>query len=87
MNLAEYLKQKRTEANLSQAEIAKKLGYSSAQFISNWERGKSAPPLRNLAALAELLGVRSDDLFAVFLKTSLQEVSDDLKAKYKNLKE
>lgn len=33
------LKEKRLASGLSQLEIAKTLGYSSGQFVSNWERG------------------------------------------------
>ena len=34
-----YLKSKRTKAQLSQTEVSEALGYTSPQFISNFERG------------------------------------------------
>ncbi len=37
-----------------QLEVARKLGYSSAQFVSNWERNLVAPPLDTLAILIDL---------------------------------
>lgn len=39
--LAELLKEKRLAAHISQKTVAEKLGYTTAQFISNWERGVS----------------------------------------------
>lgn len=53
--VAKYLKTCRTKAGVSQGKIAKSLGYSSAQFVSNWERGKSMPPLNAMAKLAKLI--------------------------------
>jgi len=36
--ISEYLKSRRIELGLTQFEVAKMLGYSSPQIISNWER-------------------------------------------------
>ena len=44
--LAKGLKQKRVAAGLSQRDVSDELGYSTPQFISNWERGISCPPRR-----------------------------------------
>ena len=44
----EYLKEKRVAADLTQKEVAEKIGYSSAQYISNFERGIALPPLSKL---------------------------------------
>ena len=48
IELAKYLKEKRLAANLSQINIAHRLGYGSAQFISNWERGVAWPAALSL---------------------------------------
>lgn len=58
VNLGSYLKQKRIEAGYSQIELGKMFGYSSSQFISNWERGLAAPPEENLQQLIKLLKLR-----------------------------
>ncbi len=55
-----FLKKLREDAGLSQAEIAKKMNYSTPQFISNWERGISFPPLNSIKKLASILGVNPE---------------------------
>jgi transcriptional regulator with XRE-family HTH domain len=50
----EYLKEKRVAADLTQKEVAEKIGYSSAQYISNFERGIALPPLSKLKIMVKL---------------------------------
>ena len=54
MPLHTYLRQKRLEAGLTQLDCAKLLGFSTAQFISNWERGVAKPPLKSVKKVAEI---------------------------------
>ena len=49
--LGQYLQDMRIRAEMTQREVSVKLGYSSAQFISNFERGISSPPLKKLKDL------------------------------------
>jgi transcriptional regulator with XRE-family HTH domain len=65
--LAAYLKKKRIEAGLTQSEVASELGYSSPQFISNWERGLANPPVFVLKNLTRLYGVSADEMFQKLL--------------------
>lgn len=60
--IAKRLRLKRLEANLSQTEVAMKVGVSQVQ-ISNWENGKGAPNEMQLVQLNSLLGplVGSED--------------------------
>lgn len=53
-SLSDYLRQKRLDSGLSQLDVAKVLGYSSPQFVSNWERGLVSPPLETIAVLIDL---------------------------------
>lgn len=80
--LAEFLKQKRIAAGLSQRDVADKLGYSTPQFISNWERGVSRPPINALKKLGELYKISSDTLFEVTLDSTVQEITEDLRRKF-----
>lgn len=80
--LADFLKQKRVSAGLSQRDVADKLGYSTPQFISNWERGVSHPPINALKKLGELYKVSADDLFEVTLNATVQDVTQDLRRKF-----
>lgn len=80
--LSLFLKEKRVAVSLSQKDVALKLGYSTSQFISNWERGISQPPLQTLRKIAELYHVSADDVFQVLMKTTIAQVEKDLKQKF-----
>lgn len=57
LRVGEPLRLCREACNLTQKHVADALSYSTAQFISNWERGVSLPPEESLAVLAKLFGV------------------------------
>ncbi len=80
--LSDFLKEKRTQVGLSQKDVADKLGYSSAQFISNWERGLSSPPMHTLKKLAEMYNVNVDEMFDVILASTIEQVTVDLQKKF-----
>jgi transcriptional regulator with XRE-family HTH domain len=84
--LPEYLKQKRTEAGLTQAGVAETLGYSTAQFISNWERGESVPPIGILKSLAELYKIPPQELFEHLVQYILATTEQDLIRKFRESK-
>ena len=67
-NLGTYLKAKRQESGLTQQEVADKLGYSTAQFISNFERGLCSPPLNNLKTIIGLYDIAVDEIMDLILK-------------------
>lgn len=77
-----YLKERREVAGLSQAQVAESLGYSSPQFISNWERNLARPPMKALQSLAKLYTVPRDDIFAALLTAVLTETEADLHEKF-----
>ncbi len=72
----QFLRDRRVEAGLSQEVVAKKLGYSSAQFVSNWERGISSPPIDRLSNIAEIYQIPHNQLIDVIC----EETRDYLKA-------
>jgi transcriptional regulator with XRE-family HTH domain len=80
--LAELLKKKRLAAHISQKTVAEKLGYTTAQFISNWERGVSQPPVQVLKKIADLYKTSAEELFEALLLTTIQKVKADLKRKF-----
>lgn len=80
--LAEFLQGSRETAGLSQADVASKLGYSTPQFISNWERGLSLPPLKVLRKIASLYKVDVEELFQLQLEVSVEHVAADMKKKF-----
>jgi transcriptional regulator with XRE-family HTH domain len=80
--LAQFLKDKRIITGFSQKDVAQKLHYSTSQFISNWERGVSQPPLNTLRKLAEIYKIDVDVMFNVLLETTIAQVEVDLKRKF-----
>lgn len=55
---------KRTEAEKSQRDIAKGMAYGTPQFVSNWERGVSLPPLKDAPQIAGLLKIPGKEILA-----------------------
>ncbi len=48
------LKNRRIELGLTQSEVALRLGFTSAQFVSNWERSLCNPPLKRVDLIARI---------------------------------
>lgn len=82
MELSKFLKEKRLQAGLSQGDVAKKLGYTSPQFVSNWERGLSQPPVATLRKIAQIYNISANDMFEVTLKATIEQVTTDLTEKF-----
>lgn len=66
--LSKYLKRMRIESGLTQAEVANKLGYSSPQFISNWERGFARPPVKIIKRLISMYKLNVDETVEVYMQ-------------------
>ena len=62
MELGKQIKNCRQEANLSQEELAERVGVS-CQAVSKWEQRISCPDIMLLPKLAKIFGVTIDDLF------------------------
>lgn len=80
--LSDFLRQKREEAGLSQGDVSRKLKYSTPQFVSNWERGLSSPPLKVLKQVAEMYRVPSDQLFEMILEYSICHLKKNMVKEY-----
>lgn len=79
--LSRCLRQARIRAGFTQAELAQKLGYTSPQFVSNWERGVARPPLSKTKELIELLKMSKKTYIQVLLKDEKQNLIRELKRK------
>jgi transcriptional regulator with XRE-family HTH domain len=82
--LARLLIKLRERQKLTQAEVAEALGYTSGQFISNFERGISLPPLKALPILASIYKVPIQSLIKARFETkikALKEEHDDVRRK------
>lgn len=62
MPISDRIKQLRTEAGLSQAELAQLLGASDARQISRYENGRITPSLNATIRIAEALNISLDYL-------------------------
>lgn len=82
--LSNYLKEKRVESGLSQLDVAKVLGYSSPQFVSNWERGLVSPPLETIAVLVELYKIPANEVIEYILKETRSYLEANLKKRKKS---
>lgn len=86
-NMAVFLKEKRKAAQLSQVQVADTLGYKSAQFISNWERGISSPPVETLRVLANLYKVPEEEMLQKIIDATIEDVRAELEKRFKLLRE
>lgn len=76
-NMGQELKRLRVKAGLKQKEVAARLGYSSPQFISNWERGVSSPPVKVLKQLAGIYNTDPHKLFRNLKKAINDQMTKD----------
>ena len=69
-----YVKGLRVKKGLTQMDVATKLGYANAQFVSNWERGQCLPSVAALTTLSELYDVKLKDLFGRYMDTLREDL-------------
>lgn len=79
MRLNKLVKKARAEAGVSQEWLAKKLGYKSAQFISNFEREQCGLPLSRVPKLVKALPIQPSALRKVLLADYGDRVAKALK--------
>lgn len=77
-DLAEYLKTARSLAGLSQKEVSTILGYKSSQFVSNWERGLSSPPVQTLKRLCSLYKTSEEDMYRMIRDIAVRQLEEEL---------
>src|SRR5690348_12291747 len=61
MELAQYVKELRVNAGLTQSELCELLGLDNPQFISGIERGKVSIPPERVGDFAKALGVPREE--------------------------
>ncbi len=76
-NLGEFLREKRLLVELSQTEVARILKCRS-QFISNWERGDSAPPWRLLKILVRVYKIDESEMMDFLLSEQTKFIRKQL---------
>ena len=76
MNLSDNLKRIRKENNLSQEQLADKLGVSR-QSVSKWESGQAYPEMDKVLQLCQLFNLNIDEL----LNQNIKDVNNKKQAK------
>src|SRR5690349_609440 len=76
--LGSWLKEKREAAEFTQHEVARKLGYTSPQFISNMERGITATPMRALAKFIKLYKASPEPVLEIILSMQKELLGKEL---------
>jgi transcriptional regulator with XRE-family HTH domain len=81
-DFGQYLKSLRESKKLTQFGVASELGYETAQFISNWERGVSMPPIPVIKKIALMYGISEGDLKEKYIEQSLTLFEKSLRDKF-----
>jgi len=68
--IAEKIKELRTERNLTQAELARKLGLTR-NGVNSWEQSLSLPSIQYLILLAKFFNTSADYLLGLSDRTSV----------------
>lgn len=75
MTIGERIKNARISANMTQAELARKMDIPY-QSIGNWERDLSSPKYSSLEKIAEALGISIDSLILGKTADSSETITD-----------
>lgn len=76
--LGVFLRERRERANLTQADVSGRLGYTSPQFISNIERGVSVVPLKTLAKMIHFYRANPDEAARIILESQRKMLREKL---------
>lgn len=71
MGVGENIRKLRRDAGLSQAELARRIGFSRAS-VNQWEHGVSQPRMGTVRKLAEVFGVPISTIVADETPSSIQ---------------
>lgn len=71
MPLAKFLKDKRTDAALTQLEVGQRLGFHKSQFVSSMERGTSRPPIQVLKKMCEIYQIPECEMRKAYMDNAI----------------
>ncbi len=80
-NLGVTFKNHRVEAGLSQGQVSKALGYTSPQFVSNFERGLCSLPLNKIKKLIDLYELKGEEVVELMLSLHETYLREELNVK------
>lgn len=76
-NAAQLIKQTRLKMGISQGKLCRKLGYSTPQYLSNFERGLCYFPNKKLKKAATMLNIPYWDMADAVFVDVLTEFHDE----------
>lgn len=80
MCLSENIRYLRKKMNLSQEELADKLGYKSYTTIQKWESGVADPPLKSLGKMSKIFSIDMDTLTGKRLMADAERFAETAEA-------
>lgn len=81
-SIGQVIKAARITKGFSQGELANLLGYDSGQFVSDWERGLSAIPMKRLVEISKILELDRNHLFELLLDFSVIRLSENMRKEF-----
>ena len=85
LKLGQMVQSYRQKAGLTQMELAKRLGYSTPQFVSIMERGEGKIPLSTVGSLIKILRLPEGEIFDILLDTYKNQIKKEIRAGKKAL--
>jgi transcriptional regulator with XRE-family HTH domain len=73
----ELIRKQRERCNLTQKDVADALELTSAQFVSNIERGIAFPPIESIPALARVFNMPARKIVEELYSAKHAELDDD----------
>lgn len=70
-NISKNIVKYREKANLSQKELATRLGVTPSR-VSNWEQGANSPTIEILFEVCKILNVSINDIYGVYPEASIE---------------
>ena len=74
VTINKFLTSARVARSMTQSSVAKKLGYLTAQYVSNWERGYCLPPKGKLREISRIYAIKYDTLVKLYVDAKTREL-------------
>lgn len=84
--IAFILKNARIKSGYSQNDVSEELGYGSAQFVSNWERAISKPPIETFKKLIAIYDIDIKLMENLYVAEETSALEEEIRAKFKKIR-
>ncbi len=71
-------KEARERKGITQRELSQKMNYATPQFVSNWERGISLPPVRSLKTLCSEIDLELNGVIEFILDKKIKHFKNEM---------